>query len=314
MKKVIIIFLAIIGLVIVALAVAPIFFKDDIQKALDEQIDNNLNAKVYYSTEDFSLSFLSNFPNLSLSIGNFGVIGIEEFEEDTLASLKNFSVTVDIMSAISGEKIVVKNILLDRPEINVMVLSNGKANYDIAKETSEPEEEEFVEEKDESEATSDIEIVIEKWEIRDGQIGYTDYSSDMTAVLGGLNHIGTGDFSLEVFDLTTQTSIDKVSFDYAGENYLSNKTFTADLILNMDLGKMLFKFKENKLALNQFGFGFDGFVSMPTDDIEMDLTFEGKDIDIKGILSLIPGTYQEYLEGVTVGGAIGFAGQVKGNL
>ena len=310
LKKILIGFLVLIVLLLGAMVIIPIVFKDDIQAALDEQLDANLNAKFFYDTDAFSLSLFKSFPNLTVSIGNFGIAGIEEFEGDTLTSIGNFQLTVDLMSAISGEKIVVNNILLDQPNINVIVLPNGKANYDVAKssgETDEPEVEEA-----ESSESADFSLAIKKWEIRDGSLSYDDRSSNMFATLKGLNHEGTGDFSLEILDLSTATRIDEVSFGYGGVSYLYKKTFSADLILNMDLPNMKFTFKENKIALSAFGFGFDGFVSMPGENIEMDITFVGQEMDLKGLLSLIPGAYQEYLNGINAGGQIGFDGFVKG--
>ncbi len=309
MKKFFIIFFTLIGLLLIAMAVAPIFFKDDIQKALDEQVANNLNARIYYSTDDFSLSLFRSFPNLSVAIGNFGVVGVDNFESDTLLAVKTFDITVDIMSAISGEKIVIKNVLLDEPLINVHVLEDGSASYDIAKPSDATE---VVEEEATTTESADVAISVEKWAIRDGEIDYVDLSSGISLLLDGLNHEGSGDFTLEVFDLTTNTVIEEVSFAYGSDVYLNRKRFEADLTLNMDLANMAFVFKENRLALNQFGFGIDGTVNMPSENIDMDITFEGKDIDLKSILSLIPGAYQEYLNGLTAGGQIGFDGYVKG--
>ncbi len=309
-KKILLGLVGLVVLILAAMVVVPIIFKDDIQKAVDEQLAANLNAKAFYDTDAFSLSLFTNFPDLTLSIGNFGIAGIEEFESDTLVSIGTFSITVDVMSALSGEQIVMKNILLDEPTINVRVLPNGKANYDIAKPSEETTEETEVVEEDT--APSAFSLAINKWEIREGSLSYVDEAGNMAAFLGGLNHEGNGDFSLEVFDLSTATRIESISFDYEGTRYLNNKTFTADLILNMDLANMKFIFKENKVSLNAFAFGFDGFVSMPSDEIEMDITFEGKDMDLKGLLSLIPGAYQEYLDGLAAGGSIGFDGFVKG--
>lgn len=309
MKKFFIILFTIIGLLLIAMAVAPVFFKDDIQKALDEQVSNNLNAKIYYSTDDFSLSLFRSFPNLSVAIRNFGVVGVDKFESDTLLAVKTFDITIDIMSAISGEKIVIKNVLLDEPLINVHVLEDGSASYDIAKPSDTPE---VAEEETANTESTDISISVEKWAIKDGEIDYVDLSSAISVLLDGLNHEGSGDFTLELFDLTTNTVIEEVSFAYGNEVYLNRKRFEADLTLNMDLANMAFVFKENRLALNQFGFGVDGTVNMPGEDIALDITFEGKDIDLKSILSLIPGAYQEYLNGISAGGQIGFDGYVRG--
>ena len=104
----------------------------------------------------------------------------------------------------------------------------------------------------------------------------------------------------------------KVSLGYEGEEYVSNKTLAADVNMNMDLGAMKFTFMENRIALNDFAMGAEGFISMPDDDIDMEITFGGKDISLKSILSLIPGTYQEYLDGVTAAGAVAFDGFVRG--
>ena len=87
---------------------------------------------------------------------------------------------------------------------------------------------------------------------------------------------------------------------------------TADVTLNMNLPEMTFTFSDNRLAINDFAIEADGYVAMPGEDITMDLTFGGKDIDLKGILSLIPGVYQEYLAGVSASGQINFDGLVKG--
>lgn len=309
MKKIILIFFTIIGLLLFAMAVAPMFFKDDIQKALDEQVANNLNATFYYSTDDFSLSLFRSFPDLSVAIGNFGVVGINKFESDTLLAVNSFEITIDIMSAISGENIIIKNVLLDQPLINVHVLEDGSASYDIAKPSEETTAKEAA---SEDASTTDISITVEKWAIKNGEIDYVDLSSAISFLLDGINHEGSGDFTLDIFDLNTNTVIEEVSFAYGPDVYLNKKRFEADLILNMDLANMKFTFKENKLALNQFGFGFDGFVSMPGENIDMDITFAGKEISLKSILSLIPGAYQEYLEGISAGGEIGFDGYVKG--
>ena len=311
MKKFFIILGIVFAVLIVSIIVIPIIFKDDIQQALDETIDYSLNAKVFYDTDKFSLSLISNFPDLTVSIGDFGIVGIEEFSEDTLASIKNFEVTVDLMSVIGGGQIKIEEILLDQPDILVLVLEDGKANYDIAKSSEDPDEEE-VEEETSSEEDSDLSVGIERWAISNGSVTYMDQSMKFYTSLSGLNHEGTGDFTLDVFDLITKTTVDAISLGYEDVEYISDKRLEADVTLNMNLSEMKFTFKENRIALNDFAMGADGFISMPDENIDMDITFGGKDISLKSILSLIPGVYQEYLSEVTAAGEINFDGFVKG--
>ncbi len=308
MKKVLIILASLFGLVIVAAIAVPIIFKDDIQSAIDKELDNALNAKVYYDTDAFSLSLFKSFPDLSVTVGNFGIVGNAPFDADTLVAVGEFGLTIDIMSAIKGEQIEILNVSLLDPKIKVLVLEDGSANYDIAKSTGEEEEE--VEE----ESSSALAIKIQGWEIVNGSVLYDDATLPMVADIKGLNHSGSGDFALDVFDMITSTTAESLTIGYDGVEYISNKPLTADITMAMDLANMKFTFKENKAMLSDFGFGFDGWVSMPAEDIDIDITYGGKDINMKSVLSLIPGVYQEYMEGVTAAGNVNFDGFVKGKV
>ena len=113
MKKVFIIIGSLVVLLLLVMVLVPIIFKDDIQKAIDQELDKNLKATAFYDTDAFSISLFKSFPNLSVSVGNFGIAGIDQFEGDTLISVKEFSITVDLMSAIAGDQIKIKNISLD---------------------------------------------------------------------------------------------------------------------------------------------------------------------------------------------------------
>lgn len=315
MKKFLKILGVVVLLLIVAIVVLPIIFKDDIQKALDDTMAESLNAKVYYDVDKFGLSLIKNFPDMTVSMGDFGIVGVDEFANDTLASIASFEITVDLMSVITGNQIQIEEIVLDKPSISVVVLPDGTANYDIAKASEDANEETVpvaTEADDAASGDGDIQIGIKRWAINDGKVVYNDQSMNFFTSLIGLNHSGSGDFTLDVFDLTTSTVIESVAMGFEGVEYLSNKTVSADVTLNMDLSAMKFVFKDNRIALNEFAIGADGFISMPGDDIEMDITFGGQDIDLTSILSLIPGVYLEYLDGVAAGGQINFDGFVKG--
>jgi hypothetical protein len=308
MKKFLIILGIIFSILITAIIVLPIIFKDDIRQALDNTMDESLNAKVYYDINSFSLSLIKNFPDITASMGNFGVVGVGQFATDTLAAIGSFEVTVDLMSVLTGDQIKVEEILLDHTKIFVLVLEDGSANYDIAKDNGE----ENVAEEGSNSETSSISIGIEKWSIRDGQLTYIDQTFPFNTTFYGLNHEGSGDFTLDIFDMKTKTTVDQFSLGYDGTEYITNKRLDADVLLKMDLANMKFTFMENRIALNDFVMGAEGFVSMPADDIDMDITFGGTEINLKSILSLIPGVYKEYLEDVTASGQVGFDGYVRG--
>lgn len=298
-----------IGVVVLAAILVPVFFKDDIQRAIDKELDASLNATVFYDVDDFSLSLIRSFPNLSIQMKDFGIKGEGIFESDTLASVQNFELVVDL-SSLFGE-ITVNKIQLDDPKILVLVLEDGSANYDIAVPTEEAEEAEETDEEDESE-DSGLSLRVNRWEINNADVVYYDQSMDFYTAISGLTHSGSGNFSLEVFEMVTETTIESISLGYEGDEYLTDKSVFAEITMKMDMANMRFDFLENRVALNDFPISFNGFISMPADVIDMDITYSGKDIDMKSMLSLIPGAYEEYLEGINASGEIGFDGYVKG--
>ena len=108
MKKILIIFVSIIALFGGVLLAVPIFFKDKIQAKVNQEIQKKINATVYYKY--FDLSLIKNFPNVTLSLSDFGVVGRSPFVGDTLVQAKSFSVSADMKSIFSGDKIAVNSI------------------------------------------------------------------------------------------------------------------------------------------------------------------------------------------------------------
>ncbi|MDN5201584.1 AsmA-like C-terminal region-containing protein [Fulvivirgaceae bacterium BMA10] len=307
MKKFLMIVLAIIIVIVAAAFVIPIIFKDEIKASIDSELAKSVNAHVYFDVDKFGLSMFKNFPNITASMRDFGVIGKDEFEGEVLLAVHNLEVEVNLKSVLFDDQMRLKGITLEQPIINILVLENGKANYDIAISSGETE---TVEE--DTTAASDFSFGIDKWEILNGQVVYDDRSMPFYLELSGMNHVGGGDFSLDIFDLTTSTQVEKTTVTYDGIEYISNKQVDLDAILNMDMSEMKFTFKDNTAKVNDFTLQFDGFFAMPTDDYQMDISFASKKNDFKSILSLVPGVFTEGFESIKTNGELQFSGFVKG--
>ncbi|MCX2744917.1 AsmA family protein [Mangrovivirga sp. M17] len=305
MKKVLIILVSIIVILLIAAITLPIIFKDDIKKAVDDAIAENVDADVFYDAESFSISFFTHFPTLTVSIDEIGLVGRGDFEGIPLTEIQEFEVSLKPLSVIFGDQIEVSAIYIRKPQVYALILQDGKANYDIFISEEEVEEETDT-------ASSEVAVQINHWEISDGKIIYEDRSANMILELYGLNHSGSGNFENTVLDMETETSIDTVSFEFEEVQYLSNKSFYADIILNMDLEKMRFEFKENHFKVNEFAFNLNGVFEMPEEDITMDITFGAEDNSFKSLLSLIPGIYTESFDVIETTGAFSFDGWTKG--
>nr|MDQ3395234.1 AsmA family protein [Bacteroidota bacterium] len=303
MKKVLMIFGGIVLFLLLVAILVPILFKDQIKAKIDAELAKTVNADINLQTKDFSLSILRNFPNATASLNNFSVVGKDEFKGDTLISAKSFKVIINIKSLL-GDKIAIKGIDIQSPRMLVKVLENGKANYDIMiGDKDEPVEET---------EPSEFSIGIDSWNIEKGYIVYDDRSMHLYTILDDFNHSGSGDFTQDVFDLNTKTRIGAVTVNYEKTEYLTRKRIESDLALNMNLPESKYTFKENTVKVNDFAFGFDGYVAMPGDDFDVDITYGAKDNSFKSILSLVPGIYKDGYENIKAEGNVNFNGFVKG--
>ena len=125
MKKFIkIFFITILAIIIIAI-VLPFVFKGKVLTISKTEINKSVNAKVEFT--DLKLSLIKGFPNLFIGLEDLSVVGIDEFEKDTLVSFEEFSVKVDLLSAIS-KKIKVKSILLKHPVMHAIKTLEGAVN------------------------------------------------------------------------------------------------------------------------------------------------------------------------------------------
>lgn len=306
MKKVLVIIAILIFLILAALVSIPFLFKGQIIEFVKEQANQNVNAAIDF--DDVGLNLFSNFPKLTMSIDNITVVNREPFEGDTLFSLDEFQATLDLKSLVLGGEIDIISILLDKPQINIGVLKDGRASFDIVPET--PEE---AAEIDTAEAM--ISLSIQKYEIRDACLTYMNDSTNMYVEVDGLNHEGNGDFAQSLFTLYTQTSISSLTLKMEGVPYLNKADMEMKANIEMDLDNMKYTFKENEVRLNRLFLNFDGWIDMldtTGEEIELDLTFNASKAEFKNILSMVPYIYAQDFEGLKAEGQLSLNGEIKG--
>ena len=200
MKKILKWFFIVIGVLLVLLIAAPFLFKDKLVGLIKEETNKNLNATVDFS--DASLSLIRSFPNLSLELENLSVINMAPFAGDTLVYAKSLGITVDIMSVIRGSEINIRSVTVADAVMNFLVTKEGKANWDIAKpsETATAAGE-----------PSKFKASLKSYTVSNADVTYDDRSLDFYLRLEDVNHAGKGDFTQDLFVLSTTTSSPNVA-------------------------------------------------------------------------------------------------------
>lgn len=301
MWKKVIIGLLVFVVVLVGVAIAiPFVFKDEINAKVKEEINKQLDAKVEYG--DFDLTILPSFPNLTFKLKDFSIVGKGDFLGDTLVSIDDFGITLDIMTVINKEKYKILAISLDKPVINAIVNKSGKANWDIYKSTNNTQNDE----------SQNFALEVKKYSITDGNITYNDQPGNSKYVLQDLDFTGSGDVTQDLYKLTTNTSIASLDAKNAGVNYLNSVKVTASNEIEVDNKNNKYSFKNNEINLNDLTLLFDGFVKLNDKSTDLDVAFKSKQADFKSILSMIPAIYKKDFDKIKTSGSLKLDGSLKG--
>jgi hypothetical protein len=287
-------------ILIVILIAVPFLFKDKIVAKVKAEANKNLNAKFDFG--DFDLSLIRSFPNLSIGIEKLSIINVAPFAGDTLIYAKQLDLTVDIMSVIGGGTIQIKKVNMDSPVMNFLVNEKGIANWDIAKASEEEKAGE----------PSSFKASLQKYSINDGLIVYNDLTMPFFIRLEGLDHTGKGDFTQDLFVLSTKTTSEKLDLVSGGVKYISQAKVNIDADLDMNMKDMKFTFKDNKISLNELKLGFSGWLAMPDTNMDMDLKFSAAESDFGNFVSMIPAVYSNSVKDLKSSGKISFDGFAKG--
>lgn len=304
LKKILIVIGIVFVVLLAAALILPVVFKDDIKAAIDKELAKSINADVVFDADNFSLTLFRNFPNITVEMRDFGVINREPFAGEVLFATERLEVEVNLKDVLFGDQLRLKGITLVSPLINVKVLEDGRANYDIAIASEEQEVT--------TEESGDFSFGIDHWEVIDGDITYDDLSLPFLLTLKNVNHSGSGDFTQDVFDLKTSTTADTVTVKYDGMEYLTNKRAAIDAIISISEEYTKYTFKENSAKINDFAMSFDGRFKMNENDYGMDISFSSPENTFKSLLSLVPGMYSESFTDIKTDGELQFAGFVKG--
>jgi hypothetical protein len=285
------------------LIAAPFLFQDKIKAALSDALNRQLNAEVYFA--DLGLSFLRHFPKVSITLEDFGVVGKGPFAGDSLIRAGAMILQADLSSVLSGSQVNLSSLELDQAKVYLKVLADGTANWDITLPDTATVAD--------SAPESELLIQLQRYAIRRSELIYDDASLPMYLHLRGLDHNGKGDFTATNFDLRTATVARGVDIAYDGLTYVENGALAGQVDMNIDIkDALILRFLPSEAQLNALRLSLAGEISMPGDDIVLDLTYATRDNDIRSLLSLVPGVYTQDFDDIRTEGTFDLEGSVKG--
>ncbi len=290
--------------IFIILLLIPILFKDQIIQLIKDEANSSLNAELDFGDAD--LTFISTFPNLTLTIKDISLKGKDDFSDIYLAKINTTTLKLDFWSALFGDQFEIQEVYLEEPILHIKVLENGKANYDIAiADTTQTES---------TEPTSAFKLSLNYYKIKDGDITYDDAYYLTYIHLPKMNHSGNIKIDDVIYTIDTETKSDGLTFGYDGFNYLSNSVadINCELEIAMPESEMKLTFKKNEAIINALKLHFDGDMLMKDDFMDFNFTFNTLDQTFSSLLSIVPGVFTEDFGSIKTDGDIELSGSLNG--
>ncbi len=295
-----------IAAIIILLMVLPLALKGKVETIIKQEGNKMLNAQ--FDFESLDISLLSQFPLASITLENFWLKGIGEFENDTLLNAGELTAAVNLASLFGDSGYEISKIIIDDTKVKAIVLEDGRPNWDVMKADSTATTETT------DTASTPFRIQLKKLSVDNLTLIYDDRQANMYAEVIDLDAACSGDFGSERTTLELESETPSVTFRMGGVPFLSHANIGADMNIDTDFATNKFTLKENTLSLNAIRATIDGWVALTEKGMDMDIKLNSNEIKFKEILSLIPAIYAKDFDGLKTEGEATLTAFAKGSM
>ena len=283
MKKVLKITGIVLAVILLLMIVLPFAFKGKIEGIVKTEGNKMLNAT--FDFESLSISLFKNFPKASVTLNDFWLKGINEFENDTLVQAAQLTATINLASLFGNSGYDISRISIKDTQAKAIVLKDGKVNWDIMKSDETEEGAELQEE------TSPFKVQLRQLTVDNMSVIYDDRQGNMYVEMLQLDGKCSGDLGNERTILKVEAETNSFTYKMGNLPLLNKVNLYADMNIDADLVNNKFTLAKNEFRLNAIKAGVDGWVALKDPAMEMDLTLNTSEVGFKEILSLIPAIY-----------------------
>jgi len=284
-------FISLLMLSLILAATIPYFFKDKISDVARNMANEHLNAEVQF--DELGISVFKYFPALIVYVKDVNISNPSFANQNAVINAQTAAVGVNMWSLLQG-KIVFDAIYLDQANLNLVIDSVGKANFDIVKPSQAPAD------------TTATEFKIKKIIVNKTNITYLDQSSPLNFKIEQLDYKGVGDLSAAYFDLNSTINLKSFNFNANGVDYVRDKPIAAEIVTNIDAKELKFKFEKNNIRIKNFPFSFDGYFAFIKGGYDFDLRMNSKNSTLEEMLSLLPPSFDQWRNDMNITGGIDF--------
>ena len=253
-------------------------YEDEVKEAIINELNKNLKSEVKVDPKNIDLTFIKSFPDCALEFKDVLILeALEKKNRDTLIFANDILLMFNLKD-VWNKKYTINKIAINKAKCYLQIDKKGRPNYIFWKSAAKDE-------------TDKVKFSLDKIALNEIELRYKNNKQKFKTAIYFHNSEFVGNFGEEHFSLTTKGKADLSYLNLNKSNLLKNKKIKYDL--EFDISKSLYTISKAEVALNEMYFSAEGNCKY-TDSLEKaDITFNGKNLDIESVLSLLPEKYAE---------------------
>lgn len=291
------IWISLIGLFLVTLT--SIFLKvyeDDIEQYAVDEINKYLDVKV--DVTDIDLSFLSNFPYVSLDFQKVLIRDNYKKTEgkDTLFYAKNLYLNFNVWD-IWNNNYSVKRVGATKAVLKIKTTESGDKNYNILKPKKDSASDEF-------------DFAVKLFSLKDFRFEYVNVASKQFYNINIEKGAISGEFSETEYQLNAESDLFINQLKTNSFSLISRKNANLDIALNINTINNEYRFTKGDLTIEEMPFHITGLIK--SDFIDMNIN--GNDISLDNLSKSLLNESLEFANQYEGSGQVNFESAIKGKI
>lgn len=287
----------------------PLAYKAKINQTIQNKLNQSLDANI--TIDAYKLKFISSFPHFTASFSNVTIVGLNNFEGDTLFSAKKIAAQIDLISLLKNKTLSIIALKVDDASLSLIENKQGMLNWKIEKQGNNLAHSLQKVQKSEN-GKNELKLSLVKVQFEDFAFNYkstknnfrynlNDVSVGYSATFDGVNKLMAVNFRSP-----------SVNLFYDSISYLENREVNFTTQVNAQLEKQMYSFVPGSSKMNNLPLSIEGGFSLSGGSLVFDTEFEVANLDIDFLLKHIPAKYLNYMKDVSATGQVLYNGWVKG--
>lgn len=309
--KILLISLAsIVGLTaaVVGVALNFIFTAEKLTPAVNKTLKEVITSGTA-RVNSVDLTFFSSFPNFSLVMDSLTIADSSSTRE--LLRLKRASVNINPIAYLTSKEVIISDITLNSPIINIEFDSLGRSNLDIfsssdsiATDTTKTDIKGLI-----------SSIDIKKINIIEGYISICDSRNNSISSLEGLNFKLKGKLSDSISNLMVELTAKKMNIEVEGQKLLTDFSFGVNTNLRFNKDSLLLQTQMADVTIGNLKLTTTGQLQIDSSIRELicDLQFGLTTPSLTTLIGYIPQTILKPNQRFSATGEVELSGSIKGS-